>query len=243
MTNEDTLEKMKKMHLHGMARSFLASMEIGSGQLTPDELVGMIVDSEYDDRTNKRLERLLLKAKLRYKASIENINFHEKRNLDKNSIIRYASGTWLEKKENILITGPTGSGKSFIACALGNRACLLNYSVLYYGTSKLFKQLKLASVDGSYLKELSKIKKVDLLILDDFGLDVFDKQSRLALLEILEDRIELKSMIIASQLPTQTWYDSIGEKNIADAICDRLLHTAHRIELKGESMRKKIPTT
>lgn len=203
----------------------------------------MIVDSEYDDRTNKRLERLLLKAKLRIKASIENINFHEKRNLDKNSIIRYASGTWLEKKENILITGPTGSGKSFIACALGNRACLLNYSVLYYGTSKLFKQLKLASVDGSYLKELSKIKKVDLLILDDFGLDVFDKQSRLALLEILEDRIELKSMIIASQLPTQTWYDSIGEKNIADAICDTLLHTAHRIELKGESMRKKIPTT
>lgn len=240
MSYQQTLEKMRTMKLSGMARSFQSSLEVGFDKMTPDELVGFLIDAEYDDRNNRKLSRLLKVSNLRYQASIEHLNFQHKRNLDKNQIMRFASNNWIEKKQNIIITGPTGCGKSYIACALGHNACLHNYSVLYFNTSKLFKSLKLASADGTYLREIGKIKKSNLLLLDDFGLDNFDKQTRLFLLEILEDRHELKSTIITSQVPVSHWHEIIGESNIADAFCDRLLHSAHRIELKGESLRKNF---
>ena len=240
MSYQQTLEKMRTMKLSGMARSFQSSLEVGFDKMTPDELVGFLIDAEYDDRNNRKLSRLLKASNLRYQASIEHLNFQHKRNLDKNQIMRFASNNWIEKKQNIIITGPTGCGKSYIACALGHNACLHNHSVLYFNTSKLFKSLKLASADGTYLREIGKIKKSNLLLLDDFGLDNFDKQTRLFLLEILEDRHELKSTIITSQVPVSHWHEIIGESNIADAFCDRLLHSAHRIELKGESLRKNF---
>lgn len=240
MSYQQTLEKMRTMKLSGMARSFQSSLEVGFDKMTPDELIGFLIDAEYDDRNNRKLSRLLKASNLRYQASIEHLNFQHKRNLDKNQIMRFTSNNWIEKKQNIIITGPTGCGKSYIACALGHNACLHNHSVLYFNTSKLFKSLRLASADGTYLREIGKIKKSNLLILDDFGLDNFDKQTRLFLLEILKDRHELKSTIITSQVPVSHWHEIIGESNIADAFCDRLLHSAHRIELKGESLRKNF---
>jgi DNA replication protein DnaC len=240
MSYEQTIEKMKAMHLHGMARSFQATSEMGFTKLTPDELVAMLIDAEHDERNNKKLARLLSAAKLRYRASMEHIDFQFKRNLDKNQIMRFATSNWLDKKQNIIITGSTGCGKSYIACALGHNACIHGRSVCYFNSSKLFKSLKLANADGTYLKEINRIKKIDLLIIDDFGMEPFDKQSRLSLLEIIEDRYDEKSMILTSQFPASSWHEMIGEKTIADAICDRLLHSAHRIELKGESLRKKF---
>jgi len=238
MSYHTTLEKMRLMKLSGMARSFQSSFEIGFGKMTPDELVAFLIDAEYDTRNNRKFERLLKTADLRYSASIEHLDFVHKRNLDKNQMLRFASNDWLEKKQNIIITGSTGCGKSYIACALGHNACLHNYSVFYFNSSKLFKSLRIASADGTYLKKTDKIKKSDLLILDDFGLDSFDNQTRLFLLEILEDRIGLKSTIITSQIPINHWHEVIGESNIADAFCDRILHSAHRIELNGESLRR-----
>lgn len=240
MSYEQTIEKMKSMHLHGMARSFQTTSEMGFTKITPDELVAMLIDAESDERSNKKLARLLKTAKLRYMASMEHIDFQFKRNLDKNMLMRFATNTWIEKKQNIIITGPTGCGKSYVACALGHNACIHGRTVSYFNSSKLFKSLKLSNADGTYLKEINRIKKIDLLIIDDFGLEPFDKQSRLSLLEIIEDRYDEKSMIITSQFPVSTWHEMIGEKTIADAICDRLLHSAHRIELKGESLRKKF---
>jgi DNA replication protein DnaC len=240
MTNEQTLEKMKTMHLHGMARQFLTSLETGFKKLTPDEFVSLLIDAEFDERNNKKLVRLLKTAKFRYKASIEGLNFQFKRNLDKNLIMRFVSNSWLKKKQNIIITGPTGSGKSYIACAIGHNACMHNHSVLYFNSSKLFKSLRLANADGTYLKEINRIKKCELLILDDFGLEPFDKHTRLSLMEIIEDRHGEKSTIITSQFPPNAWHEIISEQTIADAICDRILHSAHRIELKGESLRKNF---
>jgi len=240
MSYEQTMEKMKAMRLYGMLRQYQSSCEIGFKKLSPDELVASIVDAEFDDRYNKRYIRLLQKAKFRYKATLAELNFQIKRNLDKNLIMRFSTNTWIKKKQNILITGPTGSGKSFIACALGHNACAHGDSVIYHSATKLFKLLKLSNVDGTYIKEINKIKKSDLFILDDFGLDTFDKQTRLFLLEIIEDRHGEKSTIITSQFPVSSWYELIAEKTIADAICDRLLHNSHRIELKGDSLRKKF---
>ena len=223
MSYEQTIEKMKSMHLNGMARSFQATSEMGFTKITPDELVAMLIDAEHDERSNKKLARLLKKAKLRYRASMEHIDFQFKRNLDKNMLMRFATNTWIEKKQNMTITGSTGCGKSYIACALGHNACIYGRTVAYFNSSKLFKSLKLANADGTYLKEVNRIKKIDLLIIDDFGLEPFDK-----------------STIITSQFPVSNWHEMIGEKTIADAICDRLLHSAHRIELNGESLRKKF---
>lgn len=240
MSYEQTIEKMKSMKLHGMARSFQTSFEMGFKKLTPDELVALLIDAEHDDRNNKKISRLLKSSKLKLQASVENIDFHFKRNLDKNLIMRFATNSWIDKKQNIIITGPTGCGKSHIACALGHNACIHEYSVCYFNSSKLFKSLKLANADGTYLKEVNRIKKFNLLIIDDFGLEPFDRQSRLSLLEIIEDRHNEKSMIITSQFPISSWHEIIGEKTIADAICDRLVHSARRVELKGESLRKKF---
>jgi DNA replication protein DnaC len=178
-------------------------------------------------------------AKFRYSASIEEIDFVSSRNLDKTQFLRLASCDFIKKHESVIITGPTGSGKSFLASALGHQACQDGFKVLYYNLGKLFAKLRIMKADTSDIREKDRIEKHDLLILDDFGLEMLDTQDRITLLEIIEDRHDKRSTIITSQLPVAKWYDVIGDSTIADAILDRIVHTAHRIELRGESLRKK----
>ena len=237
---QDTIEKMKKMKLYGMSRSFGHATESGSlASLTPDELINLLVENEWDDRQNRRMDRSLRGARFRYKATIEELDFRVGRELDKNQLLRLADGAYIHKGENILMTGSTGTGKSYLACALGNQACSKGHKVLYANTTKLLTQLKMAKADGSSIKEMLKIEKLDVLILDDFGIQPLDVQSRMLLMEIIEDRHGKKSTIITSQLPVSAWYEIIGDQTIADAILDRIVHDAHRIELKGESLRRK----
>jgi DNA replication protein DnaC len=238
--NEQTMEKMKTMKLHGMVRAFRTSLETGSTEKwTADELVSMLIDSEWDERYNRKLNRNVKNARFRYKAAVEQINFDTARDLNKNYILRLADCEFIDKKENVLITGSTGIGKSYIASALGHQACSLGYKVLYEHTSKLFARLKMGKADGTYLKEVTKMEKQELLIIDDFGIQPLDQQSRTILMEIIEDRHGKRSTIFTSQVPVNKWHEVIGEQTIADAILDRIIHDAHRLELKGESMRKK----
>lgn len=235
----EILNKMKQMRLTGMARAFHLTLESGKNEkFTPDEMVSHLVDSEWDERYNRKLERTLQSARFRYKASAEQIAFDDNR-VDKNQVLRLADCEFIKGKENIIITGSTGIGKSFIASALGHQACALNYRVLYQHSTKLFARMKIAKADGSYLRELAKIEKQHLLIIDDFGIQPLDAQSRSALMEIIEDRHGRSSTIITSQVPVSMWHEVIGEQTIADAILDRIVHDAHRIEMKGESLRKK----
>jgi len=239
--NDKTLEKMKKMNLNGMHRAFKTSIESGKTEdYTSDEMVAYLVESEGDDRHNRSIERQLKNAKFRYKASMEDINYGTDRNLDKNQLMRLGDCSFISKYENILITGSTGIGKSHIASAIGHQACSLNHKVMYQNTAKLMGRLKIAKGEGSYVREIAKIERQSLLILDDFGLQPFDAQSRAILMEIIEDRHGKASTIITSQVPVKEWYDIIGEQTVADAIMDRIIHHAHRLEIKGESMRKKI---
>ena len=238
--NESTLEKMRKMNLFGMHRAFKTSIESGKTEnYTTDEMISSLIDSEWDDRKNRSIERQLKNARFRYKASVEELQFEAERNIDKNQIMRFADSSFIGKYENILITGSTGIGKSYIATAIGHQACCLGHKVLYHSTPKLIGKLKIAKADGSYIKEMAKIEKQDLLILDDFGIQPFDAPGRAMLMEMIEDRHGKGSVIVTSQLPVSKWYDIIGDKTMADAILDRIIHQSHRIELKGESMRKK----
>jgi DNA replication protein DnaC len=238
--NTDTLDKMKRMRLLGMYGAFKTSIETkGNEELTADEMVSLLVSSEWDDRHNRSIARSMANAHFRYKTSIEQIEYGTQRGIDKNQIHRLGDGEFINKKENVLITGSTGTGKSFLASAIGNQACLLGFKVLYTNATRLFAQLKISKADGSSIKELMKIERQDLLILDDFGIQPFDQASRTSLLEIIEDRHGKRSTIITSQLPVKQWHDVIGEKTIADAVLDRIVHNAARIELKGESLRKK----
>lgn len=238
--NTNTLDKLRKLKFYGMFHAFKSSIETRqTDQYTSDELLAHLIDSEWDYRQNRRIERQILYARFRYKASIEEIHYHADRSIDRNQVMRLADCTFIDRFENLLITGSTGIGKSYLASAIGYQACMLGYRVLYGSTPKLFAKLKMAKADGSYIKEVAKIEKQQLLILDDFGIQPFDAQSRAALMEIIEDRHSKTSLIITSQLPVSKWHEVMGEKTIADAILDRIVHDAHRIELKGESMRKK----
>jgi len=223
-----------------MVRAFTTTMENGQmAKLTVDEMMSMLIDSEWDDRNNRRIERQMRNARFRYKANMEQLHFDLDRNLDKNQLMRLAECTFIDRKENLLITGSTGIGKSFIASAIGNQACTLGYKVLYANITKLFTRLKMAKADGSYIKEISRIERQDLLILDDFGLQPMDGHSRSVMMEIVEDRHGTRSTIITSQLPVAQWYEVIGEQTVADAILDRIVHDAHRLDLLGESLRRK----
>lgn len=243
MTPQATLEKMHQMKLAGMANAFAATFKTGFAQnLTADELLAHLIQAEWDERYNRRLARLLKAANFRYQASFEHIHFHPHRQLDKNLILRLSTCDWITKAENLLLTGATGVGKSFLACALGHQACLLGFKVIYASVMKLFTQLKFAKADGSYTKELLNLQNQNLLILDDFGLHPMDEQSKFILLELLEDRYGRQATLITSQFPPAKWYELIASPTLADAICDRLIHNACQIELKGESMRSKTPT-
>jgi len=239
--NEETIKKMKDMRLSGMFRAFTTSLENEQqNKYTPDEMVAFLVQSEWDDRQNRAIHRLITNARFRYNASVELLHYDSNRNLDKNQILRYADCSYIKANENILITGSTGIGKSYIATALGYQACMQGYKVMYANTGKLFSRLKMAKANGLYLKEIAKIERQDLLILDDFGLQPLDTVNRNMLMEIIEDRHGKGASIITSQLPVNKWYEVIGEQTVADAILDRIVHSAHRIEIKGESLRKKL---
>ena len=238
--NTQTLEQMKLLRFYGMQRAFNEAIKVGSMDYTNDELVAYLLQSEWDDRQNRKIDRLTKMAKFRYKSVIEDIDYHSDRNIDKNKIQRLTTCDFIKNKENLLITGSTGVGKSYMASAIGHQACSLGYKVMYFNTNKLFTKMKTAKADGSYLKEINRIEKQDLLILDDFGLKTLDSANRHVFMEIIEDRHGKHATIIASQLPTEAWHEVTGEQTIADAILDRLVHSAHRIDLKGESMRKKL---
>ena len=239
--NEESLEKMSRMRLLGMHQAFKACME-PEGQMqtfTNDELVHHLVQSEWDDRQYRSVQRGLKNANFRYSASIEQLDYSGDRGLDKNLVQRLSTCGFIKKGEDLFITGSTGTGKSFLASALGQQACLFGYKVLYANTAKLMSHLKMAKADGAHLKELSKIEKQDALILDDFGVQPFDAQSRALLLDIIEDRHGKRSTIITAQVPVKKWHELIGEKTLADAILDRIVHQSIQIELYGESLRKK----
>ena len=238
--NDQIIEKMKTMKLYGMVRAFRTSLESGNAEkCTSDEFLSMLIDSEWDERYNRKLDRSVKNARFRYKASVEQINFDSDRELNKNHVLRLADCAFIGKKENVLITGSTGIGKSYIASAIGHQACSLGYKVMYEHTAKLFARLKMGKADGTYLKEITKMEKQELLIIDDFGIQPLDQQSRNILMEIIEDRHGKRSTLFTSQVPVNQWHEVIGEQTIADAILDRIIHDAHRLELKGESMRKK----
>jgi len=239
--NIETKEQLKKMHLWGMLRAFTTSIESEkTASFTTDEMIAFLVQSEWDDRQNRKIDRQVKNAKFRYNASIEQVIYEKDRNLDKNQLMRYCECNFIENKENLFITGSTGIGKSYMASAIGNQACIKGYKVLYANTEKLMSKLKMAKADGSYLREIARIERQDLLILDDFGIQPFDNQSRSYLMEIIEDRHGKRSTIITSQVPIKLWHEVIGEKTIADAILDRIVHNAHRLEMAGESMRKNL---
>lgn len=236
---QETLEKIKRLRLLGMARAYETSLAGESlTHLSADELISLLIEAELDDRMNRNIERRLRNARFRYQSSMESIDYDSERNLDRNQLMRYGECNFIRRHENIIITGSTGIGKSYIATAIGHQACTHGFKVYYANLGKLFSRLKMGKADGSYLREISKIERQDLLIIDDFGLVPIDNQSRSALMEIVEDRHKKASMIITSQLPVNCWHEVIGEKTIADAILDRIVHDAHRIELKGESLRK-----
>jgi DNA replication protein DnaC len=204
-----------------------------------DELLNLLLQAEWDERENSKANRRLQNAKFRMHASMEEIDFIAQRGLDKTRLLRFTDCNFLKHAENILITGQTGVGKSYIASALGHLACQQGYKVNYFIAQKLFATLRMSKADESYLRQVKRLEKQDLLIIDDFGMQPLEEMSRMMLLEIIEDRHQKSSTIIASQLPVEKWYDVIGESTVADAILDRLVHTSHRIELSGESMRKK----
>jgi len=238
--NEQSIKRMKEMKLYGMLRAFQTSLESDTmNNLTKDEMIAQLVDEEWDDRCNRKIARNMQNARFHYKASIEQLNFELDRGIDKNQVKRLAECIFIDKKENIMITGSTGIGKSYLATALGQQACTLGYKVMYSNATKLFAKLKMAKADGSYMNEIAKMERQHLLIIDDFGIQPMDSQNRSILMEIIEDRHEEASTMITSQIPVSKWYEAIGEKTIADAIMDRIIHNAHRLELSGESLRKK----
>lgn len=233
--------QMAQLRLHGMARSFQALMETRQAQeLSLSDGLALLLQAEHDERNNRRYARLRKNAAFRYPASLEQLSYSAARGLDKSLISRLATADYLEKGESVLITGATGCGKSFLASALGHQACMQGYTVAYFNVQKLLLQTKLARAAGTIARFFEQLAKTRLLILDDFGLTSLDANQRLDFLDIIEDRHATNATIIASQLPVASWYDIIGEPTIADAILDRLVHTSHRIELKGDSLRKKM---
>lgn len=238
----NTIEnQLRQLRLQGMLSTWTAMRETRQHhQLDFEQGLEMLLQAEQQDRTNRRFERLQKSAKFRYQATIEELSLDTSRGINTSQITDLTTGNYLKKGESVLITGSTGCGKSFLASALGHQACAQGNKVLYYNTQKLLMQTKMSRIDGSFLKLFEKLGKANLLILDDFGLSHLDKQQQMDLMEIIEDRHNVSSTIIASQLPVGSWYEVIGEATIADAILDRLVHTSHRIELKGESLRKKL---
>jgi DNA replication protein DnaC len=234
-----TLEKLQTLRLAGMLKAFSEQLQMPDiHNLGFEERFSLLVDRELTERDNRRLSTRLKKARLRQSACLEDLDVKTSRGLDKALILSLAACTWIARSLNVLICGPTGVGKSYLACALAHKACLEGYSTLYLRLPRLFEDLRLAKADGRYGKLMLGYAKTDLLILDDWGLTPMTDPQRRDLLELLEDRYGRRSTIVTSQLPVSAWHEAIGDPTLADAILDRLVHNAHKIELKGESMRK-----
>jgi DNA replication protein DnaC len=233
--------KMNQLRLHGMSKSWIALQESRQlHSLSFQDGMEMLLQSEEQERNNRRFKRLEYNANFRYKASLEEIRTDPQRGLGQNLISLLATCDYIQKGESVLITGATGCGKSFLASALGHQACMRGHKVAYYNIQKLLLKTKMARLDGSIYAFFEKLAKTDMLIMDDFGLALLDNQQQMDFMEIIEDRHARKTTIIASQLPVPNWYDVIPEETIADAILDRLVHSSYKIELTGESMRKKL---
>ncbi len=241
MLDEPTYERLISMRLRGLADAWRAQQQDPElSRLTFDERLGLLVDSEWTYRERKKVERNLRQAKLRLgQACIEDIDYPRTRGLAKKTVLGLATCKWIELHQNIVITGMTGVGKTYVACALAQQACRRGYRVLYRRVSRLFHELALAHADGSYARLLARLAKTDVLVLDDWGLAEVGPRERRDLNEIMDDRYGLRSTIITSQYPTDTWHDHLGDPTTADAICDRILSNAHRIKLAGPSRRKQ----
>ena len=240
MLNQPTLNTLHALKLTGLAEAYAQQLEQPEVQrLSFDERLALLVDRELTYRESRRLRRLLQLARLRQQACIEDIDYQHKRGLDRQVVAALNHCDWILKHHNLHITGPTGCGKSWLACAFGNQACRQGLTVRYERTPRLLDQLRIARGDGSYHKKLAILAKIELLILDDFGLKPLQQQERHDLLEIIEDRHGLHSTLLTSQLPVSAWHEYLNDPTVADALLDRLLQGAHRLELKGESMRKK----
>jgi DNA replication protein DnaC len=239
MLTQQTLEKMNAMKLSGMAEAF--QQQLGSSECTRlsfDERLGLLVDSEWMAREQRKLKRRLRSAKMRYAASIEDVDFKHPRGLDRQQVLSLGNCGWIQSRHNLLITGPTGIGKSYLACAFVERACRRGYAAAYLRLPRLLQQLAVARGDGSYDRLLGRLARLDLLAIDDWLLAPLRDAERRDIIEVIEDRSERASTLIASQLAAKEWHAVIGDPNLADSICDRLLHNAHRLDLKGPSIRR-----
>jgi DNA replication protein DnaC len=241
MLSEQTIEKLYAMKLNGMAEGFKEQLHQPTtiGELSFEERFGLLVDRQWTWKEDRRMRRLLNSAKLKINGCIEDIDYKAPRGIDKSVIFRLASCDWIRGAQNIIITGPTGVGKTYLACALANRACRMGFSSFYTRIPRLFHELAIARADGSYPTIMKRLAKTKVLILDDLGLAPMSASERRDLLEVIEDRHGLSSTIVSAQLPVGAWHDNIKDPTIADAILDRLVHNAHKITLKGESMRKR----
>ena len=234
------LDKLQTLRFFGMLAAFEEQNQMPDiDQLGFDQRFGLLVDREMTERENRRFKTRLRKAKLRQQACVEDVNFRHQRGLDKSLFMQLADCQWIKEAHNVLIIGPTGVGKTYLACALAHKACQQGYTTLYFRTSRLLQELSIAKADGRYTNILKSLAKTRLLVLDDWGLKKLAKEQSYDLLEILEDRHGLRSTLVTSQLPTKHWHEIIADQTLADAILDRLVHNAYRINLKGESMRKK----
>lgn len=243
MDQQNTLEQLQQLHLTGMAKRYEAiTKQPVHQQPEAHTIIGLLAEAEASYRVHQRTQLYLRLSKLRYNATPEQVNCTPGRGISKEILATLSDGTFIEKSENLLITGATGCGKSYFACAMGRNACLLGYRTLYFSMNRFIEALAAARLDGTYIRWLNTIAKTPLLIIDDFGLQPLSPDMRLTFLQILEDRFAKGSTVVTSQLPVNKWYEYINEPTLADAICDRLTANAHKIELKGESLRTRKTT-
>jgi DNA replication protein DnaC len=240
MLNHPTLEKLQTLRLSGMCKALIEQMNMPDIEtLSFEERLGLLADREITEREDRRLKTRLRQAKLKHNACIEDVDYRAPRGLDKALILQLASCRWVHEGLNLIINGPTGVGKTWIACAMAQKACREGYTALYLRLPRLFEELSLAHGDGRFPKLMAAFAKTDLIVLDDWGLAKLTAEQRRDLLELLDDRHGNRSTLVTSQLPVEHWHETIGDPTLADAILDRLIHNAYRIKLKGESMRKR----
>lgn len=239
MLNEQTMTKLYAMKLNGMADGYEEQRQQPQmADLSFDERFGMLVDRQWRWREERALKTRLRNAKFKIEACIEDVNYCASRGLKRAQIDQLSSSEWVRFHQNLILTGPTGTGKTFLACAVGQKACRDGYRVRYYVAAKLFRELSAAHVDGSFMRLSDKLTKTDLLLIDDWGMETLKQSEYRDFLEILDDRQGAGATLITSQFPTELWHDTIGNPTVADAILDRLVHNAHRVKLKGETMRR-----